>query len=64
MLSQAGVPFVIRNVALDLGAYRELIARGFRTVPVTIIGEGETAVSMTGFDETALREALNLPPRD
>ena len=58
MLSQAGIPFVNRNVELDLDAYDELLARGFRTVPVTIIGEGASAVAIAGFNEAALRTAL------
>jgi hypothetical protein len=62
LLSHAGVPFLIRNVELDLEAYRELLARGFRTVPVTIVGDGPGAVAITGFDEAALRQALTLPP--
>jgi Glutaredoxin len=62
LLSHAGVPFVTRNVTLDLSAYRELMALGFRTVPVTIIGTGETASSIVGFKEPELRAALALPP--
>ena len=53
-LSRAGRTFEIRNVDEDLSAYQELIARGFRTVPVTMIGE--TAIK--GFDEAALTLAL------
>ena len=60
LLSQAGVAFVAKNVELDLSAYKELIARGFRTVPVTIVGEGEHAVSVIGFKEGALKAALGL----
>ena len=62
MLSHAGVPFVTRDVELDLTAYRELMALGFRTVPVTIIGEGPSAMSIVGFKESELRAALALPP--
>jgi len=61
-LSQAGIAFATRNVELDLVAYHELIARGFRTVPVTVIGEGEAAVSIIGYNEAALRDALGVPP--
>lgn len=53
-LSRAGRPFTVRNVDEDLSAYQDLIARGFRAVPVTIIGD--TAIK--GFDEEALRRAL------
>jgi len=61
LLSHAGVPFVIKNVELDLEAYRELTSRGFRTVPVTLIGEDPSPAVVIGFKETALRESLNLP---
>ncbi|MEX2273744.1 MAG: glutaredoxin domain-containing protein [Vicinamibacterales bacterium] len=53
-LSRAGRRFDVRNVDEDLSAYRELVARGFRTVPVTIIGEA----AIKGFDEPALTRAL------
>jgi hypothetical protein len=53
-LSRAHQPFTLRNVDEDLSAYQELIARGFRTVPVTIIGD----VAIKGFDEPALTRAL------
>jgi glutaredoxin len=53
-LSREGVPFTARNVEEDDAAYDELIARGFRTVPLTLIGER----AVKGFDEAALRDAL------
>ena len=53
-LSREGVAFVARNVDEDEEAYTELIARGFRTIPVTIIGDQ----AIRGFDETALKDAL------
>ena len=53
-LSRAGHPFTVRNVDEDLSAYKELIAQGFRTVPVTLIG----GTSVIGFDEAALTRAL------
>ena len=53
-LSQAGVPFTARNVEEDDAAYDELIARGFRTVPVTAIGDAV----VKGFDAAALTAAL------
>jgi hypothetical protein len=57
-LSRAGRPFILRDVDEDLAAYQELVARGFRTVPVTII-TGETAeIAIRGFDEDALTRAL------
>jgi hypothetical protein len=42
------------NVDEDQRAYDELIARGFRTVPVTIIGDR----AIKGFDPDALTRAL------
>jgi glutaredoxin len=38
----------------DFDAYSELVARGFRTVPVTFVN----GRAIKGFDEAALREAL------
>jgi glutaredoxin len=61
-LSQAGVAYVVRNVDDDLEAYHELTSRGFRTVPVTVVGE----TAITGFDAEALAAALSArrPPDD
>jgi glutaredoxin len=53
-LSRAGVPFTAYNVDEDDRAYDELIARGWRTVPVTVIGERV----VKGFDADALTAAL------
>jgi glutaredoxin len=53
-LSRAGVPFTARNVDEDDTAYDELIARGYRTIPVTAFGD-ET---VKGYDEPALTDAL------
>ena len=53
-LSREGVPFSARDVDEDDAAYDELIARGLRTVPVTVFG-GET---VTGFDVPALSAAV------
>ena len=38
-LSREGLPFTARNVDEDDAAYDELIARGWRTVPVTVFGD-------------------------
>jgi glutaredoxin 3 len=54
LLSRERVPFTARNVDEDDRAYDELIERGFRTVPVTIIGDR----IVKGFDEAALSNAL------
>ena len=53
-LSLAGVPFVVRDVDEDDGAYDELVSLGWRAVPVTVIGDR----AIKGFDPVALREAL------
>ena len=54
-LSRAGRDFIERNVDTDLDAYDELIARKWRTVPVTFVGDAAIA----GFDEAALRSAVH-----
>ena len=53
-LSHAGVPFTVRDVEEDDAAYDQLIALGFRTVPVTVIGDQ----TVKGFDPGALTAAL------
>jgi glutaredoxin len=53
-LTLAGVPFVVRDVDEDDGAYDELVSLGWRAVPVTVIGDR----AIKGFDPVALREAL------
>ena len=60
-LSREGVSFITKNVDGDDAAYKELIGRGFRSIPVTIIG-GE---AVRGYDPAAIRAALDaLSPRD
>lgn len=53
-LSQAGVPFTAYDVDEDDRAYDDLIARGFRTIPVTVFGER----TVIGFDVPALEAAV------
>jgi glutaredoxin-like protein NrdH len=53
-LSREGVPFTAYNVDEDEAAYDQLIARGFRTIPVTILGDR----SLIGFDPDALASAI------
>jgi glutaredoxin len=60
LLSRAGVPFEVRNVETDLSAYRELLARGFRTVPVTLVGADPSPAAVVGFNESALKSALGI----
>ena len=54
-LSRAGHSFEVRLVDEDEAGYDELIALGYRTVPVTVIGDRV----VTGFDPGALRAALD-----
>ena len=48
------MPFTAYNVDEDDRAYDDLIARGWRTVPVTLIGD----CVVKGFDVAALTSAL------
>jgi glutaredoxin len=54
LLSQAGVPFTAFNVDEDEKAYDDLIARGWRTVPVTMFPDQV----VKGFDAAALEQAI------
>jgi glutaredoxin len=54
LLSQEGVTFTAYNVDEDERAYDELVARGWRTIPVTIIGRQV----IKGFDVAALTAAI------
>ena len=56
-LSQNGAAFTALNVDEDDRAYDALVARGFRSVPVTIIGER----TVKGYDPDALQRALDEP---
>ena len=49
------MPFTAHNVDEDDRAYDELIARGYRTVPVTVFGDQ----IVKGYDVPALTEALS-----
>jgi len=53
-LSHERVSFTVRNIDEDDRAYDELIARGFHTVPTTIIGE----CAVKGYDPAALKSAI------
>ena len=55
-LSRAGVPYTAHNVDEDDSAYDQLIALGYRTVPITVIGQR----TVKGYDVPALTEALAL----
>ncbi|PYQ82998.1 MAG: NrdH-redoxin [Acidobacteria bacterium] len=53
-LSREGVRFTAQNVDEDERAYDDLIARGFRTIPVTVFGERV----VKGYDREALLAAI------
>jgi glutaredoxin len=53
-LSREGYAFTARNVDEDDSAYDELIALGFRTIPLTVVG----GKYISGFNPAALRAAL------
>ena len=54
LLSRAGVAFTAKNVDEDDRAYDELIGLGYRTIPLTVIGD----CTIKGFDRAALENAL------
>ena len=54
---------MVKDVELELDSYRELLARGFRTVPVTLVGDDPDPTVIIGFNEQALRRALGLDAR-
>jgi hypothetical protein len=53
-LSLEGHAFVAKDVEEDSAAYAELIALGFRLVPLTVVGPHR----IKGFDLERLRAAL------
>jgi len=48
------VPFTARNVDEDNAAYDELIARGYRSVPVAVFED----IAVKGYDVPALTDAV------
>jgi hypothetical protein len=54
-LSRAGYYFRERNVDEDHDAYTDLLARGVRAVPLTVIGDRQ----VKGFDPAGLQQALD-----
>jgi glutaredoxin-like protein NrdH len=54
LLSREGAPFTAYNIDEDERAYDELLARGWRTVPVTVIGERV----LKGFNPVELASAI------
>jgi len=54
LLSREGLTFTAHNVDEDDRAYDQLIARGFRTIPVTVFGDQ----IVKGYDVPALTAAI------
>ena len=53
-LALRGVEFIVKNVSTDLEGRAELIALGFDSTPVTIIGDQQ----LSGFDIPTIDKAL------
>jgi adenosylhomocysteine nucleosidase len=54
-LSQAGVPFVVKDVATDVVAREEFLRAGFLLPPVTVIG----GVAVEGYQPDRIEELLS-----
>lgn len=52
------MPFTVRNVDDDLDAYDELVALGYRTVPVTVAG----ALTIVGYRPDQLAAIVTPDP--
>jgi glutaredoxin len=55
LLSREAVSFTAYNVDEDDRAYDQLVARGYRTIPVTFFGDE----AVTGYDVPALTAAIS-----
>jgi glutaredoxin 3 len=53
-LSRKSVPFIEKNIGRDPEARRELLAMGFTSLPVIVIGEEK----FSGFDPARIDAAL------
>jgi hypothetical protein len=53
-LSLRNAEFVVKNVSTDLEGRAELLAMGFDSTPVTVIGDRQ----LPGFDAEAIDHAL------
>ena len=53
-LSRKGVPFTEYNVSTDPDALRRLVGMGYRTTPVTLIGEEK----LVGYSPSSIDSAL------
>ena len=54
-LSRKGIPFKELNVSTDREALKELLGMGYRTTPVTVIGDER----VVGFSAAGLDAALD-----
>ncbi|NLW52630.1 MAG: glutaredoxin family protein [Tissierellia bacterium] len=55
-LTENNVEFEEKNVTTNAEARNELIQKGYRGVPVIVVGEEE----VVGFDQSRLKELLSL----
>jgi glutaredoxin len=55
-LTQNGLEFTEKNIHKDRASRQELIAMGFKSIPVTLVGEE----AVQGFDREKLSVALGL----
>ena len=53
-LSRQEIPFTERNVSLDRESLKSLVAMGYRTTPVTVIGQQK----VVGYSPSKLMTAL------
>ena len=54
-LSRKGIPFQEHNVSVDRDALKELLGMGYRTTPVTVIGDEK----VVGYSPSGLDAALS-----
>ena len=53
-LSRKDIPFTESNISLDRDALKDLVSMGYRTTPVTVIGDQR----VVGYSPSKLEEAL------
>ncbi len=55
-LSRKGFEYTEHNVSLDREALKELVSKGYRSTPVTVIGEE----NVVGYNPSKIDEALEM----
>jgi glutaredoxin len=55
-LSKKGVEYTEHNVSNDMDSLKELVGMGYRSTPVTVIGEEK----VVGYSPAKLEEALKV----